>query len=276
MSITTKKTVINELHQLRENLTRLMTMLSKSEEMKLEGTLCVKTTGGKSRFYCRHEDKTQPEYLGSDKADRIRSLARKLHNEKLAKAASEEIKQIDRCLKALQDEKEISDIDDVYQSLPESVKEIVGPPSFFSTEGYAAWWQSDRTKGRSGTKYYNYPLKTARGETVKSKSEVIIADRLYAAGVPYVYEYKTVVDDDWASMNYPDFYVLNKRTGEEFFSEHFGKMDDEKYCLTSQLKLEKYSQKGLVPGKNLILSFEGSQRPISTEYIDYLIKSYLL
>ena len=275
MTITTKKKIIQELEQLRADLVRMQARLAKSEDLKADGTLILKTTDGKTRFYRKNEGQSGLEYLGSDRKAEITRLARKLHVRKLVRTASSEIEQIARCLKVLQGGRGLSDIDDVYPSLPAAVRELVEPVEN-SFDGYAGWWKADRAKGRSGKKHYNAPLTTANGEAVKSKSEVIIADRLKAAGVPYVYEYKTVMDDEWDYMNYPDFFVLNKRTGEEYFWEHFGMMDDEKYCLNSQLKLEQYSKRGLVPGKNLILSFEGSRRPLSTEYVDFLIKSYLL
>ena len=275
MTTISKKKIIEELEQLRDNLQRMKTRLAESADMKEKGTLVLKTTSGKPRFYCKMDGSTRLEYLRSDQKARIIRLASKLHLRKLVRTASSEICQIDRCLKDLQSGRGLSDIDDVYESLPGAVRELVGP-SEFSSEGYAERWKADRAKGRNTTKHYNAPLMTANGEAVKSKSEVIIADRLKAAGVPYVYEYKTVVDDRWAGMTYPDFYVLNKRTGQEYFWEHFGRMDDEKYCLNSQMKLEQYAKRNLVPGKNLILSFEGSIRPLSTEYIDFLIKSYLL
>ena len=275
MTITTKKKIIQELEQLRADLTRMNVRLSKSEDLEADGVLILKTTGGKPRFYRRREGQTRLEYLGSDRKDEISKLARKLHVKKLIKTASSEISQIARCLRDLQGGRGLSDIDDVYPSLHDAVREMVGPEET-TFDGYAKWWKADRAKGRSGKKYINYPLTTANGEVVKSKSEVIIADRLKAAGVPYVYEYKTVMDDEWENMTYPDFYVLNKRTGQEYFWEHFGMMDDEKYCMNSQFKLEQYAKKNLVPGKNLIVSFEGSKRALSTKYVDFLIKSYLL
>ena len=275
MTITTKKKIIQELEQLRADLVRMNARLAKSEDLKADGTLILKTTDGKTRFYRRNEGQSGLEYLGSDRKAEITRLARKLHVRKLVRTASSEIEQIARCLKVLQGGRVLSDIDDVYPGLPEAVREMVWPEET-TFDGYARWWKADRAKGRSGKKYINYPLTTANGEVVKSKSEVIIADRLKAAGVPYVYEYKTVMDDEWANMTYPDFYVLNKRTGQEYYWEHFGMMDDEKYCMNSQFKLEQYAKKDLVPGKNLIVSFEGSKRALSTKYVDFLIKSYLL
>lgn len=275
MTITTKKKIIQELEQLRADLTRMNARLAKSEDLKADGTLTFKTIGGKPRFYRKTEGRTRLEYLGSDRKTEISRLAQKLHVRKLIKTASSEIEQIDRCLKVLRGGRGLSDIDDVYPGLPEAVREMVGPEET-AFDGYAKWWKADRAKGRSGKKYINYPLTTANGEVVKSKSEVIIADRLKAAGVPYVYEYKTVMDDEWANMTYPDFYVLNRRTGQEYYWEHFGMMDDAKYCMNSQFKLEQYAKKDLVPGKNLIVSFEGSKRALSTKYVDFLIKSYLL
>lgn len=70
-------------------------------------------------------------------------------------------------------------------------------------------------------------FQTARGEKVRSKSEVMIADTLQRFGVPYKYEYPLKLRKFTA---YPDFYCLNLRTRKEYYWEHFGMMDNVEYA----------------------------------------------
>ena len=53
-------------------------------------------------------------------------------------------------------------------------------------------------------------------------------------------------------------------------------IDDEKYLVKNQKKIEEYGDNGFFPGKNLILTFESSSRSLSTEYVDQLIKDLLV
>jgi len=68
-------------------------------------------------------------------------------------------------------------------------------------------------------------------EKVRSKSEVIIADRLFINAIPYEYERglivkipKTAECPETEMVWNPDFRVLNVRTGKEYIWEHFGRM----------------------------------------------------
>ena len=88
-----------------------------------------------------------------------------------------------------------------------------------------------------------------RGDYVGSKSEAIIADRLFANDIPYHYEVaftpegeadtsRPVFDMYGRLMGYeglgtdpydrdtlhPDFYVLNKRTRKTYYWEHLGRL----------------------------------------------------
>ena len=75
---------------------------------------------------------------------------------------------------------------------------------------------------------------------------------------------------------YPDFKILNRRTLQQYYWEHFGKMSDNDYFSIAQWKLETYAGLGLFPGKNLLFTFECAERSLSTEYVDALIEEYLL
>ena len=116
-------------------------------------------------------------------------------------------------------------------------------------------------------------LFTTKGERVRSKSEVQIADSLNRLGIPYRYEYPLRLKN---GINiYPDFYCLNVRTRQELYWEHFGMMDNPEYAKNAVQKLHQYNSIQIIPGKNLIITMETSTSPLNVKYIEQQIKSYL-
>lgn len=112
-----------------------------------------------------------------------------------------------------------------------------------------------------------------KGERVRSKSELIIADILSKEGVPYRYEYPLYLRG--MGRIYPDFTVLNITKREEVFWEHFGMMDDPVYAEGAIKKIATYEQNGIFPGENLILTYEARKNPINQKLVRSLIEHYL-
>lgn len=115
------------------------------------------------------------------------------------------------------------------------------------------------------------PHTTSRGEKVRSKSEVMIAEALNRAGIPYHYEEALRLPD--GTTLFPDFHILEPRTRAEFYWEHFGMMDDEEYVQRFVRKMRLYSQNGYCIGKNLIATYETQEEPLGLEEINRLIES---
>ena len=116
--------------------------------------------------------------------------------------------------------------------------------------------------------------KTARGELVRSKSEVIVADALFAAGIDYAYEKELPLGDD--GVRSPDFTIEDAESGSTFYWEHCGMMSDESYRRRWEVKKALYEKHGIVEGKNLIVSQDKSNGSIDSLEIRELIKKYLL
>ena len=92
---------------------------------------------------------------------------------------------------------------------------------------------------------------TSKGDKVRSKSEVIIANLLYAHNVDYEYEKKLYyVADKWIE---PDF-TIKTRDGKEIFWEHLGMIGVESYDKRWKEKLEIYRSQ--FPGQ-LEVTYEG-------------------
>lgn len=112
---------------------------------------------------------------------------------------------------------------------------------------------------------------TLHGEMVRSKSEVIIADRLYSSNVPYRPEPALQLQN---RIVYPDFIILNPRTLQMIYWEHFGMMDNPEYSSDAVRKIKEYEDAGFFAGKNIIYTFETSDVPLSSSQVQALIDMY--
>jgi len=116
--------------------------------------------------------------------------------------------------------------------------------------------------------------KTARGELVRSKSEVIIADALYDKKIEYTYEKEISLDEDGKKS--PDFTIEDAENGKLFYWEHCGMMSDEKYRRRWEAKQSIYKKHGIIEGENLIVSYDNENGSIDSQAIRALIEKYLL
>ena len=117
-------------------------------------------------------------------------------------------------------------------------------------------------------------LFTDNGEQVRSKSELIIANKLKQHNIPYKYEYPLTLSS--GVTVFPDFTCLNISSRQEFIWEHFGIMSDSEYTNKTLKKINDYSKSGYILGKNFIATFESSSIPINSNTVDINIKEYLL
>ena len=115
--------------------------------------------------------------------------------------------------------------------------------------------------------------KTAIGNKVRSKSELLIDLTLYKHKIPFRYECALQLGDE---VFYPDFTIRHPQTGEVYYWEHFGKMDHERYAKNTGSKLQFYIAHGIIPGVNLITTFETKEKPLGIETVENLIYEYFV
>lgn len=106
-----------------------------------------------------------------------------------------------------------------------------------------------------GNQFYEEKLihKTIRGELVRSKSEVIIANALYNHNLDYVYEPELVLE---GKVYRPDFKIEDADTGDVWYWEHCGMMDNPKYKKFWENKKAFYKKNGIEEDKNLIVTYD--------------------
>jgi len=87
--------------------------------------------------------------------------------------------------------------------------------------------------------------RTARGELVMSKSEVIIANELHRRGVDYAYEKELCFGSGRTCR--PDFTIEDAASGLTVYWEHCGMLDDPEYRARWELKQQWYRDNGVLP-----------------------------
>ena len=262
--------LITDLKAKKKDLDRIFHKIENSK-VDIEGSLLIrKSQKGFISFFHYIDRNTPPEYLNSSKTELLSSLAQKRYDTQLSKALKERIKALEASIKPLEELKDIKDLSHIYDDMPKELKQHI-KPRMDENEEYAAKWQSKKLLTNNMEK--KHPCKTLRGEYVRSKSEALIADRLFARGVPYHYEPMVMLTGRPTLC--PDFYVLNKRTRENFFWEHLGMMDDPAYCNRNMKKIRDYMDMGYIQGKDLIITYETKEYPLDTNYVEKIIKRLL-
>ncbi len=87
--------------------------------------------------------------------------------------------------------------------------------------------------------------RTERGDLVRSKSELVIADKLFLRGIEYGYEQPVVLPS--GRVRYPDFTITDHARGITFYWEHLGLLDDPGYRARWKKKKEDYFEAGILP-----------------------------
>lgn len=193
-------------------------------------------------------------------------LAQKEYDEKIMKSADKELRAIEKYLAAVPDVFP----EQIYENLHQARKPIINPIRK-PDEEYIKEWERVRYTGlqfyEDSQRYY-----TDKNERVRSKSEIIIANKLAKENLPYRYEYPLHLKG-WGTV-YPDFTILDIKTRREIYWEHLGRMDKEDYLEDNLKKLAAYEKNGIFPGDRLILSFETQKSPIDQKIIGLLIQKH--
>jgi len=111
--------------------------------------------------------------------------------------------------------------------------------------------------------------KTLKGHMVRSKTELIIADKLFNAGIAYEYE-RPFEGSVRKGRIFPDFSFVDA-AGDIIIWEHFGRMDDPKYVKGHDWKMKWYEQNGYVEGENLFLTTETLDSGIDSSELDRVL-----
>jgi len=161
--------------------------------------------------------------------------------------------------------------DSVFESAANSLspgkRELINPP-YISDESFISKWKNPEYAHMDFNP--DYPeYYTRQNLRVRSKSEMIIADILDEAGIPFLYEKPLHLK---TGTVHPDFTLLNIKTRKELYWEHLGMMDDIDYRNNAFLKLRNYEANGLYLYDSVIWTFETGKYPLNTREIRKMVK----
>ena len=272
--------MIEEMQHRRVLLERTIINARKTLERLPEGKLRVSHCKGNPQYYKIDDPSdTRGKYINKSDIKTAQQLAQKDYLKKLICTAEEELASVKRVIGiragiegTQNDRKTLRVPEEVFDSLS-SERKIFVSPLMISNEEYARRWSAQPFR-ISDYKPEEKIYATKRGEMVRSKSEMMIADMYYELGIPYRYECELQLES--GECKYPDFTLLDRNTRQVIYHEHFGRMDDEGYRKKNLRKLEEYRKNGIFTGKNLILTFEEDGCPFSIREFERSIRAMLL
>lgn len=113
---------------------------------------------------------------------------------------------------------------------------------------------------------------TSRGLKVRSKSELLIAEKFYEYEVQFRYEEILQVGKH---VLVPDF-TVRRRDGKMFYWEHCGRTHDRQYIEHHHWKMNLYEGVGIVPWDNLIVTYDNEAGSINLAVAEAEIRTKLL
>ncbi len=263
--------IIGYLQEERKRLEKLLLTAEQDKENAPEGCLRIARGGKNPEFYHRRQKEDRlGAYIPKGKIEIAQALAQKTYAKRFIKTVTPKIDLID----AMINEYGANRSEMVYADLTELRQKLV-KPYLIEDEEFARRWLE--IPYESNPKYpEKRDQKTANGEWVRSKSEVIIANNLKMLGIPYKYEAPVLISANprgeayyaipgsASSIIYPDFTCLNVMRRKLVYIEHFGIMDSPEYRDKEFFwKIRNYENAGIIQGKNFIMTFEDDEHTVN-------------
>ena len=164
----------------------------------------------------------------------------------------------------------------IYDNMCAERKILIEPIEMTIKEKVRQWHETVYEPNTSHLE--NLRFETEQGDIVRSKSEVIIANILYQYHEDIFYKYERPLKVSLHGIDktvYPDFSIMNVHTGKVVYWEHAGMMDDSHYVNEFVKKMNMYIANDLLPGRDVIVTYETSSSPLDIGTVKSLVKSLL-
>lgn len=234
----------------KQELERVINETKKRLQTASQGHIRIARKGKRTEYYYKsgkEGEKRSGKYVKKNENELVQRIIQREYEEDVLFNAEKRWKIINDFLNGY----ERTSLENIFDKLSTDRKAFVTSP-ILSDKEYIKQWQSVTYEGNT-----NYDIKgeiiTERGEHVRSKSEKIIADKLFMLGIPYRYEYPLMLKGN--IIIYPDFTILKAETREEIYVEHLGLMDNVNYVENAMRKLDTYARNGIHLGVNLLITY---------------------
>ena len=240
----------------------------KALKNKPEGSLIVTQRCAKTEWYIQTGNDYR--YLPKTKERLARAMAQASYTKAFLRQAEKERRVLER-LHELKAERSAGvmfrNLAKPYEALSRGRKELVRP-YVLPDEDYAKAWEAVPYHGKGFSE--NAPeIYSERGERVRSKSEKMIADKLYYMGVHYRYECPVALRG--VGTIFSDFTLLDLTERAEVVLEHFGLMDDPEYMKNAFWKIDVFGKNGFRLGEDFLCTFEAQNHSIDMKGFEKMI-----
>ena len=261
--------IIEEASRYSENLKLEIADLEKQLESAPAGSIRINKSKSHFKWFVRNDDGSR-SYIPKQQKDFATELALKSYNKSKLCELIQKQSTIDDFIQKMNRIKELSDIK-IFESkeLGRLISNGLLEKRTDIPSELIKWAESDYPRSTKNPEHLN--VKVRDDLYVRSKSEAFIAMELIKAGIPFRYECELVMDD---VAFYPDFTIMNPRTGELVIWEHFGLIDNPDYRRKMISKLDTYMKNDFIPATNLIITCESLSKPIDFENIRNIVKLY--
>ncbi len=257
-----------------------------NEEYKksLPGTICQENRQGKQKLFYVYEEKgKRKRTVINNQPQLLTQLARKRYLEEELEILNKDMIALNRLIATYIEPTP----ETIIERLPAKYRDLPEEYFFYSQHEPITDVRSDMQTSASSKTYRQHwatqPYEqstykpeekvqmTSSGLRVRTKSEVVVAEMLDAAGITYRYEQMIYIEDFSFA---PDFTILSDKG--IIYWEHAGMIHHTEYCNHHKWKMEMYEKAGIVPWKNLIITYDNENGGLDTRIIRSEIENKLL
>lgn len=236
------------------------------------------------------EGKWKEEYLPKSAENEIKKLAYQKYAVERLKDAKNEKSAIDHVIRVLSSESHVVRYMQKHPGVYAMLKDWLqtkGDDNLAASDEEIRrkaeeWKNAPYKRSETNLEYLKYPT-LIKGLKTRSKSEADIISRFEHFGAAYHYEEMFEVPEHVCNLYrrnafdiHPDFKCKNMRTGNVYWWEHQGQWDNPGYVSDLPDREEILFKAGLVPWKNLIITTETLDQPLDIQWVDEIIRFYLL
>lgn len=260
--------IYNEITERIEYLEKISQKAKSKIDTGPAGKLLIKDNHGYVSYYLRNSVKEKiGKYISKSDTAYLKQMINKSYNERVYDNVNKEIVMLRNAANKYRDS--LNSIKELYSSYELETKTLVEPYVVSDEEFKNKWVEAAFEQKTSDN---NSVFITNKGEHVRSKSELTIANALFMHNIPYRYEAQFVMKD--GTVIHPDFTILCMSKRKVIYWEHRGMMDDIKYSNHTVKRVKDLMKNGIVLGDNLILTEETLTYPLSTYEIEEMINIY--
>lgn len=262
--------IINELKQELACAEKTIDYLENSLKHKdkyFNSSIRVTDNHGNPQYYFRRPGDTKSHYVSQRDREKLRPYIQCDYEKLLYDQLIKNKRAIVRFLADYDDRA----VQHSYDKLCDGRKQMIEPLET-PDDVYIKQWLASHSGSQNPYPKENSFL-TNRGESVRSKSEKIIADLLCRLNIPYRYEAKLILDGKY--IVYPDFMILDVKKRRTIYLEHFGLMSDSVYALKALKRIGAYEKNGIIAGDNFIVSLESSDSPLDVKVLEKKIRKLI-